>query len=247
MSADFYADPLLYDLMFPADPYARFYAGEAARAGGPALELACGTGQLLVPVARAGGRAVGIDLSAPMLEAARARAAAAGAGAEFHEADMRGFDLGERFALVFVARNSLLHLHATDDFVACFERVRRHLRPGGAFVFDVFNPSVRILAQPPGERVPVMRVRHPARGEVRVEATSDYDAATQVNRATWYFSTDTEPDFLAAPLHLRSVFPQELPLLLKEGGLRLEARYGDFPDQPFGSGSVRQLCVCRPA
>jgi SAM-dependent methyltransferase len=247
MSGDFYADPLLYDLMFPAEPYARFYGEQARRASGPVLELACGTGQLLVPIARSGLRAVGLDLSAAMLAAANERARSASAAVEFRVADMRSFALGEQFALIFVARNSLLHLHSTEEFISCFESVRAHLRPGGAMIFDIFNPNVEILARPPHQRYPLMRIAHPARGEVVVEATSDYDAATQVNRATWYFSAPGEPDFLTAPLHLRSVFPRELPLLLASGGLRLEARYGDFPHVPFGSGSKRQLCICRSA
>jgi SAM-dependent methyltransferase len=247
MSDPFYSDPELYDLVFAPGGYGPFYAGQARLAGGPVLELACGTGQLLVPLARGGARAVGLDLSAPMLAAARARAAAEAVEVRLVEGDMRAFDLGERFALVYVARNSLLHLATVDDFLACFACVRRHLLPGGAFVFDVFNPDVGILARAPGERVPLMRVAHPRRGEVRIEATSDYDAATQVNRATWYFSTGDEPDFLVAPLHLRSIFPQELPLLLAAGGMRLESRHGDLAGRAFGSGSRQQVCVCRPA
>jgi hypothetical protein len=46
---------------------------------------------------------------------------------EFVEADMRDFDLGRRFSLIFLARNSLLHLSEPDDFVALFAAVRRHL------------------------------------------------------------------------------------------------------------------------
>lgn len=247
MSDPFYSDPELYDLVFAPGGYGPFYAGQAKLAGGSVLELACGTGQLLVPIARGGARAVGLDLSAPMLAAARARAAAEAAEVRLVEGDMRAFNLGERFALVYVARNSLLHLATVDDFLACLACVRRHLLPGGAFVFDVFNPDVGILARAPGERFPLMRVAHPRRGTVRIEATSDYDAATQVNRATWYFSTEDEPDFLVAPLHLRSVFPQELPLLLAAGGMRLESRHGDFAGGAFGSGSRHQVCVCRPA
>jgi SAM-dependent methyltransferase len=182
-----------------------------------------------------------------MLGAARERAEAASATVDLIEADMRSFDLNEQFALVFVARNSLLHLHSVEDFSSCFGSVRRHLQPDGVLIFDIFNPSVEILARPPHQRYPLMRISHPARGEVVIEATSDYDAATQVNRSTWYFSGPSEQDFLTAPLHLRSVFPQELPLLLAAGGLRLEARYGNFPRVPFGSGSMRQLCICRSA
>lgn len=247
MSDPFYSDPELYDLVFSPRVHGPYYAGLARREGGPVLELACGTGQLLVPIARGGVRAVGLDLSAPMLAAARARAAAEAVEVRLVEDDMRAFDLGERFALVYVARNSLLHLHTADDLLACFACVRRHLLPGGAFALDVFNPDAAILARPPGERFPLMQVAHPRRGEVRIEASSDYDAATQVNRATWYFSTGDEPDFLVAPLHLRSIFPQELPLLLAAGGMRLESRHGDFAGGAFTGASRHQVCVCRAA
>jgi len=247
MSDSFYSDPLLYDLMFHSGPHSRFYAEEAARAGGPALELACGTGQILVPIAEAGFRAVGLDLSPAMLQVARERLREAGVPGEVAEGDMRHFDLGERFALVFIARNSLLHLHGTDDLLACFRSVRRHLQPGGAFVFDVFNPSVQLLSRPAGTRTRVMQVRHPQHGEVLVESEGEYDAAAQVRRETWYFSAPGQPDFWQAPLSVRAIFPRELPLLLAAGGFRIEARYGDLSREPFRSESPRQVCVCRAA
>lgn len=245
MSESFYSDPELYDLMFPPGPNARFYAEEAQRAGGPVLELACGTGQLLLPIARSGLRAVGLDLSASMLRIARERLRSAAAPAELVEGDMRNFHFDERFALVFIARNSLLHLHSTDDLLACFRSVRQHLQPGGVFLFDIFNPSVRLLARPAGKRFPMMQVQHPTRGEITVEAESNYDAASQVTHGMWYFSTPDEPDFWSAPLEVRSIFPQELPLLLAAGGFQLEARYGGFPREAFESTSMRQVCVCR--
>ena len=106
--------------------------------------------------------------------------------------------------------------------------MRRHLAPDGVLAFDVFNPDVRILARPSGERVFVMRVLSEMHGELTVEATSDYDAATQVNRATWYISVPGRPDAWVSPLHLRSIFPQELPLLLGASGFRLLSRVGDL-------------------
>lgn len=245
MSESFYSDPQLYDLMFPAGPYARLYVEEARRAGGPVLELACGTGQILLPIAQAGVRAAGLDLSPAMVRDAQARLH--GTSAKAVEGDMRSFDLGESFPLVFIAHNSLLHLHSVEDLLSCFRSVHRHLQPGGAFIFDVFNPNVHLLARRAGQRFPVMRIRHPERGEVTVEAEGEYDAASQVRRETWYFSAPGQPDFWTAPLAVRNIFPQELPLLLAAGGFRLQERYGDLSRQPFRSDSARQVCVCRAA
>jgi len=122
--------------------------------------------------------------------------------------------------------------------------VRRHLAPDGVFAFDVFNPDVRLLARARGERAFVMSAPSERYGELTVEATNDYDAAAQVNRATWYISTPSQPDRWVAPLHLRSIFPQELPLLLEGSGFRLLSRAGDLQGSPFTSASARQVCVC---
>lgn len=242
-----YDDPALYDALFRPEGHAAHYAALAAAYPGPVLELACGSGQLTVPLARPDRTVVGLDLSRPMLAAARRRTEAAGVAVEFVEGDMRAFDLGRRFALVFVARNSLLHLSTAADFAAVFAAVRRHLAPGDVFAFDVFNPDVRLLARPAGERSLVMRVPSVVHGELTAEATDDYDAAAQVNRATWYISAPGRPDAWVAPPHLRSVFPQELPLLRAAGGLRLRSRAGDLAGGPFTAGSPRQVCVCEVA
>jgi len=239
-----YDNPEVYDALFGPDGHAAHYSALADRYPGPVLELACGTGQIIVALARPDRDAVGLDISRPMLAAAERRAAAAGVDVAFVEGDMRAFDLGRQFGLVVVARNSLLHLSTADDFAATLGAVRRHLAPGGVLGFDVFNPDVRLLAQPPGERAFVMRAPSAEYGELRVEATSDYDAATQVNRATWYISAPGRPDAWVAPLHLRSIFPQELPLLLAAGGFRLLSRAGDLAGAEFTSASPRQVCVC---
>ena len=245
--ASLYDHPDVYDLMFPAGPAEAFYRRLAARAGGAVLELACGTGRYAIPIARDGHAVVGLDSSAAMLAAARTKAEAAGVAVELVDGDMRDFALGRRFALVFIGTNSLLHLHTADDFARFFGCVRAHLQPGGRFAFDVFVPSARLLARPSGQRFEIGRYPHPARGELLVEETVDWDAAAQINRVTWYVSTPTERDLFVVPLHLRAIFPQELPLLLAANGFVLESRAGDFDERAFDAASRTQLCVCRVA
>lgn len=89
-----YSDPRTYDLMFPDAAHVSFYVDEARRSGGPVLEVACGTGSLLVPIAETGIEVVGLDLSPEMLSAARVRAEAAGVSLELHQGDMCDLDLG---------------------------------------------------------------------------------------------------------------------------------------------------------
>src|SRR5262245_26319488 len=215
-----YSHARLYDLMFPGGGAgADFYRAQAGRPGGSVLELGCGTGHKLIPIAADGHPCVGLDLSPDMLAEARRKADERGVAIDLLPGDMRAFDLGRTFDFVFIAANSLLHLHVAEDLVSCFRSVRRHLAPGARFVFDVFNPSVRLLAEADGERRarPSLSFVDPGRGEVSVDVAETYDAAAQVTRGTWHFSTGSEPDFMVTPLEIRSIFPQELPLLLSLG------------------------------
>jgi hypothetical protein len=66
-----------------------------------------------------------------------------------------------------------------------------------------------------------------------------------VNHATWYISTPDKQDAWIAPLVLRSIFPQELSLLLSAAGFELLSRFGDLSREPFGPGSRAQVCLCR--
>ena len=82
---------------------------------------------------------------------------------------------------------------------------------------------------------------------MRVDVAETYDPGGQVTRATWFLSTYAEPDFVSLMLEIRSIFPQELPLLLSLGGLRLVDRLGDWSGRQFTGDAPLQLCVCEAA
>jgi SAM-dependent methyltransferase len=247
MGEQFYSDARLYDRVFPgAEQAVAFYRAEADRQGGSVLELGSGTGNKLIPIASDGHLCTGLELSPAMLAEARRKADRRGVQVEWVQGDMRELDVGRTFDLVIIAANSLLHLHEADDVVACFRSVRRHLAPGARLVLDVFNPSVRILARADGvrRRRDALSFVDPDRGAVHVDVAETYDAAAQVTRGTWYFSTDSEADVFVAPLEIRSIFPQELPLLLSLGGLRVVERFGDWSRAPFTADAALQLVIC---
>lgn len=145
-----------------------FYVALARGAEPPVLELGCGTGRVLVALARAGVAAVGLDLSEPMLRRARRR----GAGlrhVRWVRADMRDFRLPERFGLAVAPHRSFQHLLTDGDLRAALARVREHLRPGGRLAFNLFNPDLPILSGGPPERGTVygsIPVRYRTRAQV---------------------------------------------------------------------------------
>src|SRR4051812_1450689 len=94
MSEKFYSDARLYDRLFPGDAQAvDFYRTEADRQGESVLELGCGTGQKLIPIASDGHRCVGLELSRDMLAEAQRKADERGVDVEWVPGDMREFDL----------------------------------------------------------------------------------------------------------------------------------------------------------
>ena len=242
-----YDRPDLYDLMAPPDPVLeRFYVETARERGGRVLELACGSGRLSVPLARAGLQVIGGDLSAEMLQRARRFADADAVELDLVQLDMRDFELnGRTFDTIIVAANSILHLHSLEDFERFFRSVARHLAAEGRLVFDAFLPSFALLSRVPGQRQLVGAAVHDTLGKVTVEeALARYDPLAQISHVDWYWSTDERKDFLKSSWQMRSVFPQEMALLIAAGGLRLVERFSDFDRRPLAAESRRQICVC---
>ena len=78
----------------------------------------------------------------------------------------------DSFTLAFLAFNTITNLTSQDEQVACFERVARHLAPGGRFVVECYIPELRRL--PPGETI------HPFDVTPTHLGFEEYDLATQI-------------------------------------------------------------------
>lgn len=101
--------------------------------GGPLHDLGCGTGNATLPMLRRGLPVSGSDASAAMLRVARAKLP----GVELTNASFTELDIEARFELVYSVFDSLNNLLSDEDFKTAAGNVRRHLLPGGLFVFDV--------------------------------------------------------------------------------------------------------------
>jgi len=123
---DFIAD--LYDHVVPYRnrPDVGFFVEAALSAGGPVLEVGCGTGRVLIPTARAGVETVGLDLSTHMLAVCRKRLEAepepVRSRARLVQADMRRFELGRKFTLATIPFRPFQHLLTVEDQLSCLAR-----------------------------------------------------------------------------------------------------------------------------
>lgn len=241
-----YWDGRHYDLdskSYPDD--LGFYLGEARKAKGPVLELACGTGRLAIPLAKAGIDVTGLDVSAPMLAQAKLKSEKLGVNIRWIKSDCRSFNLKRRFRLIYIAFNSMQHLHDRGSLEKMFAAVKKHLSPGGRFIVDVFNPDPRYLTRDPGEELPVGFYPDPDTGkEVAVMETYFYDRAAQSSRITWHYRAGGK-NVRSRKLNMRCFYPRELDMLLHYNGFGILRKYGDFNGKRFHAGSGKQIVICR--
>jgi len=114
------------------------------------LDLACGAGRHATVLADAGAAVTGLDLSMPLLQAAREHGVAA-----LVRADMRALPLrGGVFDAVVNLFTSFGYFRTDAEHQAVLDDVARVLRPGGHFALDYLNaPVVRATLVPRDERV----------------------------------------------------------------------------------------------
>ncbi len=243
----------LYD-SFPFDADLPFYLSLAGAAGGPVLEVACGTGRVLVPLARAGFEVTGLDGSAHMLKVAQEKLVASGADvaarARLVEGDMRAFAINARFDLALLPARSFAYLVARSEQLAALQAIARHVRPGGLFVLDLLNPRPDWLAQPPGSLRNDLTHDVPERGVVvsRTETAVSTDLATQVRvirSAYEIIAPDVAVTKRIVEWPFLYVYRFEAELLLERVGFTVEQVYGGYNHEPFTSDSVVMLFVAR--
>lgn len=218
---------------------AAFYRALARDSGGPVLELGCGTGRVLLPIARDGLACTGLDPSPSMLDVLRQKGPPA--TLRLVQAAMQDFDLGpDRFALVYSAFRAFQHLYTVEDQLRCLACVRRHLAPGGRFAFDVFAPAHARLAIADEPEAEDARFTDGGDEVIRY-ATVSRDPATQTMRVHFRYERRRGGAVVGeerVEARLRYFFRFELEHLLARAGFAIEALYGGFDRRPFGADAT---------
>ncbi len=227
-----------------------FYRELARRAGGRVLDVMCGSGRLVVPLAQAGFRVAGIDSSAAMIERARMRVAAAGVAPRvtLHHQDVRSALPPGPYHLAIVALNSFMHLTTTKDQLTALDHIRSALDPDGLLAIDVFNPHARNLADCGGELALDRTFRLDDGVLVCKFVAQRADMAQQINDVTFVYDELDENGGVRRTVHpmtLRWFYRYELEHLLERAGFVVEAVYGSYDLDPFVASSDIMLTVAR--
>jgi SAM-dependent methyltransferase len=206
----------------------------ALAGGGPALELAIGTGRVAVPLRERGVPVTGIELSRPMLDQLRTKADET--RIPVIVGDMATATAPGRYALVYLVYNTISNLLTQAEQIACFRNAARHLAPGGRFVIELWVPELRKL--PPGQQAVVC---HSEPGYLGVDT---YDVVRQLVVSHHVrFDPGRQVELFRSP-H-RYIWPSELDLMAALAGFELETRHADWTGAEFTAESRSHVSVYR--
>ena len=206
------------------------------------LELCCGTGRLTLPLAKDGYNICGVDYTSSMLEQAKVKASEAGLEINFIEADIRTLSLQEKFDLIFIPFNSIHHLYKNEDLFKAFNVVKNHLKDGGLFLLDCFNPNIQYIVESEKEQKKIAAYTTEDGRDVLIKQTMRYETATQINRIEWHYYINGEFNSVQN-LDMRMFFPQELDAYLEWAGFYVIHKFGSFEEEIFNDNSEKQIYV----
>jgi ubiquinone/menaquinone biosynthesis C-methylase UbiE len=245
-----------YDLIAPFydTEHAQFsedldmYRNFAELCGGSVLELACGSGRVLLPLVREGYTVTGVDTSASMLELARQRLQTAGVTSRctLVQQDICTLHLTQKFRMALIALGSFAHIVSRKDQQQALASVRAHLSRGGVFIIDISNADARymeglsghVLHQGTWRRDDGTMLSHfvsPASSLDKhlLELTHFYDSYSQGGTVQRTVAT----------MYLYLFERSEMELLLEQAGFVIKDIYGDYDLASYQLESPRMIFI----
>jgi len=254
LSAKYYDDayavkPDLVDLPF--------YVDLAKQIGGPILEMGCGTGRVLLPIARMGIEIHGLDNAPTMLGILRERIQnepdQVRSQIALHQGDMRQFRGQKKYALVTIPFRPMQHMYTLEDQVAALKTGAFHLDDDGILALDVFFPKFQLMDVGIGEEMLELEwpaKSHPGRIVRRYFKKDAVDKIHQVFSATFIFRTYHNETLVSEETERIKLsyyaYPQ-LKALFRLAGLEAVEEYGSFSKTPLDNTAKEMIFLLRRA
>lgn len=229
----------------------KFWVDESLAIGSPTLELACGSGRLLLPIARAGIQITGIDNSPEMLELLvkkiKDETLDVQSRVQYLLNPMQAIPntLHGRFKLVFIAFSAFQYMYTRTNQEATLSSAYKTLLPGGKMIVDVFNPNPNFVTSW-GEPLFMKDVQNsPEQGD-RIAwfcVPEEYDQKTKILTMPNLFliskndHSDPQQILMNAKYYLFT--PEELVELFRQTGFVDIETFGDYNKTPFSDNSKR--------
>ena len=229
-----------------------FYLDLAREYGnGGCIDIACGTGAVLLHLAQNGINIDGTDLSEAMCKVSAEKAKALGLNLDIFPANMTDFTSDKKYSLAIIARSGFMHLCTPELQKAALLNIRKNLTEGGILTLNTFDPFPIIQAQQMQTKdtdysFRLEYVNKQGQREKIYNAIS-YDCITQVMSGNWKFETlDDKGNVIAErirPLKMRQTYRQEMKYLAELCGFEVLALYDGYNKQPAKDGTIAKNLI----
>jgi SAM-dependent methyltransferase len=232
-----------------------FYLELAKQSAGPVLEIACGTGRVLLPIAREGIQIDGVDNSLPMVRVLKSHIENEPAQIRrritFHQGDMRHFRLRKKFPLVIIPFRPLQHMYTLQDQLNALTTAAFHLQKKGILAFDVFYPKMERIPAGIGQEILELEWQADSDSIVRRYFRKDsVDKINQVFSFTFIFRIYQGDKLVheeSEPLKLSYYTYPHLKALFRLARLQSVAEYGSFAKTPLDNTAEQMIFLLKKA
>ena len=184
------------------------------------LELACGTGRLMIPFIKSGNEVDGVDISPEMLKICRDKLNKENLEADLHEMDIVNFKIHKFYDVIFISGGSFCMIEDIEEAYKSLCSVLDHLKPGGRFVLDLFNPIDSYNKDDSG--VPkVIRTAEDGEEKIVCTAVTEIDVYEQIMTGSYkyeLFKSENLQSELKDDFKMRWYGKYEFKLLLEKAG-----------------------------
>ena len=215
------------------------------------IDIACGTGAVLLYLAQHGIYADGTDLSEAMCRVAGEKAKKEGFDLNIYPANMTDFKSDRQYSCAIIARSGFMHLITPELQRAALINIRENLVDGGMLTFNTFDPHPVFQAQQMNTKdtdysFRLEYVNKDGKREKLYNAIS-YDSYTQIMSGNWKFETLDDYgnviDERVRPLKMRQTYRREMKYLLELTGYEIVNVYGGYRKES-GDGSAKNVIWC---
>ncbi len=232
---------VMYETENHYENFQEFYYELAKQYGqGGVIDIACGTGAVLLDLAKRGIAVDGSDLSEEMCRVAAAKSEALGLRLNIFPADMTTLSPGRTYSLAIIARSGFMHLPTPALQRAALLNIRNLLDDGGILTLNTFDPlpftqAAQMSTSPEDYKFRLEYVNREGRREKIYNAIT-YDPVTQIMRGNWKFETlDDAGNVIGErvrPLTMRQTYRQEMRYLSELCGFEVVEVYRDYQWNP---------------
>jgi len=201
------------------------------------LDLACGTGNITLRLAKAGYDLIGVDASEDMLAEAQRKAYEEKAKILFLAQDMRELDLYGTIDAAVCVCDGMNYILTPEDLLTVFKRVRLFLNPGGVFIFDM-NTEYKFK-----ELLKDSVFEDQGNNGESYVWENHYDPHTMINEYRMLFYTMGEGEPFTELHRQRAYPPADICNMLMEAGFSAVSMRDGYSGEPFKEDCVRVVFI----